>query len=512
MNTRNAWFLVSISLSLFIGGFFVSTIPGDRMLALVTGLSGGLSKPAASATCALVSKDLVPGARDTATSKDIENLQKALASDKMIYPEQTITGYYGPATERAVKRFKEANKLYDAKLGPATATGLVDASMRTIINSKFCSVITPSKSPFDSTSNPFATNNNPLGSVTAGKSSTTSSVLSLGSLGAKSSDPKLAPKISMIEGPSMINPGIIGTWTIKAESPTGSPLKYGASFERGSGTANATVAPVSDSAQPSFSYLFKKSGVYEILFSATDKSGKKAVRSFVLSVGGAQRKPYTVKVTLRNAALYPKCTHTNLTCDYVRGGYMEAYRLLSQDDILIGEYYLQTGIGYVSNVVAGSHLLKISAAGFEPIQKVFTLVENTNPELVIWMTTVDKEKKVPGPYQISPTVGYIGEVLRVTGSNLNVGNEVRFDGDLAGNLKYDAKGYYINIPLELTPASSCSVKVRKCDGKPTKTVERDYQVMLVGPYGEGEKVKIKVFKPVEKYKTTPSSGNTIIVQ
>jgi len=42
-----------------------------------------------------------------ARGKQVEALQKFLAKDSKIYPEGLITGYFGPATERAVKRFQE---------------------------------------------------------------------------------------------------------------------------------------------------------------------------------------------------------------------------------------------------------------------------------------------------------------------------------------------------------------------------------------------------------------------
>jgi peptidoglycan hydrolase-like protein with peptidoglycan-binding domain len=38
---------------------------------------------------------------------DVKKLQTILAKDKSIYPERITTGYFGPATKRAVKRFQD---------------------------------------------------------------------------------------------------------------------------------------------------------------------------------------------------------------------------------------------------------------------------------------------------------------------------------------------------------------------------------------------------------------------
>lgn len=59
-------------------------------------------------------------------SKDIKVLQAILATDGTIYPEGLITGYFGPATARAVKNFQKTKKLKQS--------GKVDAKTLTAIN------------------------------------------------------------------------------------------------------------------------------------------------------------------------------------------------------------------------------------------------------------------------------------------------------------------------------------------------------------------------------------------
>lgn len=65
----------------------------------------------------LISSDLYTGL----TSDEVEELQELLASDPTIYPEGLVTGYYGPLTEAAVRRFQEQFGIDSVgRVGPQT--------------------------------------------------------------------------------------------------------------------------------------------------------------------------------------------------------------------------------------------------------------------------------------------------------------------------------------------------------------------------------------------------------
>lgn len=45
------------------------------------------------------------------TSDDVKKIQEILATDSAIYPEAKVTGYYGPLTKEAIKRFQKRHEL-----------------------------------------------------------------------------------------------------------------------------------------------------------------------------------------------------------------------------------------------------------------------------------------------------------------------------------------------------------------------------------------------------------------
>ncbi len=81
--------------------------------------------PSAPAASALFNKDLSRGNE----SDDVKNLQGLLAKDKEIYPEGVANGFFGPATEKAVKRFQAKHGLPQVgRVGPATRAKLNELS------------------------------------------------------------------------------------------------------------------------------------------------------------------------------------------------------------------------------------------------------------------------------------------------------------------------------------------------------------------------------------------------
>lgn len=99
-------------------------------------LSAKLNPPATSPTgeiCAAFAADLKLDATDATTSGEVSRLQRILAQSPDIYPEGLVTGYYGPATDRAVKRFQTTESIVPASsaayglVGPVTKAALIES-------------------------------------------------------------------------------------------------------------------------------------------------------------------------------------------------------------------------------------------------------------------------------------------------------------------------------------------------------------------------------------------------
>ncbi len=79
------------------------------------------ASPIAQSVSTVFNKDLVRGQRND----DVKRLQQLLATDKSIYPEGVITGFFNLATEKAVKAFQKKNGLRQVgRVGPVTRAKL----------------------------------------------------------------------------------------------------------------------------------------------------------------------------------------------------------------------------------------------------------------------------------------------------------------------------------------------------------------------------------------------------
>jgi peptidoglycan hydrolase-like protein with peptidoglycan-binding domain len=77
---------------------------------------------------ALFTKYLSRGSSNT----EVRALQEFLAKDPVIYPEAVISGYFGPATERAVKRLQVKYTVASAGIA---GYGAVGPKTRALLNS-----------------------------------------------------------------------------------------------------------------------------------------------------------------------------------------------------------------------------------------------------------------------------------------------------------------------------------------------------------------------------------------
>lgn len=77
--------------------------------------------PVAQLVSPVFNSDLVRGVKND----DVKRLQELLAQDKEIYPEGLTTGFFGPATERAVRKFQAKHGISQVgRVGPQTRAKL----------------------------------------------------------------------------------------------------------------------------------------------------------------------------------------------------------------------------------------------------------------------------------------------------------------------------------------------------------------------------------------------------
>lgn len=81
-------------------------------------------------TCPNLTYNLYFGLTNSETENQISELQKFLAQDPLIYPEAKITGYFGPATERAVKRYQVKYGIVSSGSPETTGYGAVGPKTR----------------------------------------------------------------------------------------------------------------------------------------------------------------------------------------------------------------------------------------------------------------------------------------------------------------------------------------------------------------------------------------------
>ena len=94
---------------------------------------------------------------------DVTKLQQYLAKDPALYPEGTISGYFGSLTEAAVKRFQQKHNIVSSGTPTTTGYGVLGPKTRTALNALLA---TPTPASTDAsqggpTSTPLYTPNTP---------------------------------------------------------------------------------------------------------------------------------------------------------------------------------------------------------------------------------------------------------------------------------------------------------------------------------------------------------------
>lgn len=224
-----------------------------QLLAQITSLQqqladqgGGGVSPVA--VCPRFTYNFYLGMKDDETDGQITALQKILATDAEVYPEGLMTGYYGPLTEQAVRRYQKKYGIVSSGAPETTGYGVVGSKTRAKMREMCGTSVPPTEEVY----------------------------------------------ISGVSGPTSLNVGQSGTWTVNARDPENGYLTYtvnwGDNEPIGSGVAEATqLIPAPQTA--TFTHSYAKQGIYTPVFYVTDNSGLSAKTSISVNVGSVTSIP-----------------------------------------------------------------------------------------------------------------------------------------------------------------------------------------------------------------------------
>jgi len=216
--------------------------------------------------CYRLSSGMWVGLSDREAGNEVSQLQKFLrAQGDFTYSE--ITGFYGPATEEAVRRFQSRSGIVSGGNAETTGYGVVGPSTRAKIIEVSCGIISPSPRP-DPISFPIPPSNN------------------------------LPPVIDGVSGPTTLGIGETGTWSMKAHDPENGNLSYIVNWGDGinsGGKDEASALRLSAALQTTtFTHSYSTAGTYKVGFTVIDSSGLSAQSSISVQVGNVSSVPVKI--------------------------------------------------------------------------------------------------------------------------------------------------------------------------------------------------------------------------
>ncbi len=100
----------------------------------------------AHASCGFITQAFGFRSSDRFTRGQVTLLQEFLAEDPSLYPEGLVTGFFGPATVRAVQRFQIQNGIVTFGTARTTGFGFIGPRTRAFINAEMCADFFPDDS------------------------------------------------------------------------------------------------------------------------------------------------------------------------------------------------------------------------------------------------------------------------------------------------------------------------------------------------------------------------------
>ncbi|HEY4510500.1 MAG TPA: peptidoglycan-binding protein, partial [Candidatus Paceibacterota bacterium] len=214
-----------------------------------TSTSGGTIVPE---MCLRLTYSLYAGQTDAVTGGEVSKLQQFLAGDASLYPEGLVTGFFGPATERAVQRLQTKHGIISSGSPDTTGYGFVGPQTRAVLQKE---------------------------GVCGGGGG--------GGYGA-------SPVIHGVKGPTSLAVGEEGAWAIEASNANGGYLSYSVTWgDEGYNIYPNQSAPsvIPQRQSSTFTHIYRNSGNYTPQFKVTNDRGLGAGASLSVVVGSGVTPP-----------------------------------------------------------------------------------------------------------------------------------------------------------------------------------------------------------------------------
>ena len=135
MKNRISVIALGILIFSLFSSFTYADVSKSSINTTSTSTTSKVATTTATTTPSLIARDLFFGSR----GDDVKVLQAFLAKDPTIYPLGLVTGYFGPVTRVAVKKYQIVNKIVATGTESTTGFGRVGPTTRTLLNKNISS-------------------------------------------------------------------------------------------------------------------------------------------------------------------------------------------------------------------------------------------------------------------------------------------------------------------------------------------------------------------------------------
>lgn len=497
----------------------VASSPSVASVGDIFGLTHAVDPKDRTDACIGITNIIQAGTSDMKSAGEVTKLQQFLKDDKNMYPEGLVTGFAGPATVRAIKRYQAGKGL--AKEGDKNY-GIVETKTQQALTHDMCVGVVGSAGVEAPTSYltakeaqtrvRSATPNREGLAILQTHVATTSGYGMGGNYyaGTDGRTTSVAPRILGIIGPRMIDVGQIAIWHVDARSADNTPLTYAAYWGTASEASLTTnLGNLTEGKNAMFSTVFEAPGAHEIIFAVKSKAGVTAYQSVVVSVGKVSFRGGSVTFDIRDAG--ERCPNLLPTCDRLSAltsanavvGSLSRY--FADTPQFIGTS-VQNRDGFLSwqSLPAGQYEATFAYPGFLPYTEKFSINRGEQKQLKISLERLGAKK--PQLIRLVPEAGFYGDFVVVVGNNLSTADKILLGGHYIGFLDTKDNFYGFTIPRTDTPPPSCNgdfLLSTTCAGRYRYDFRPgSYSVQLQNEIGTSTKATLQIF---EKSKARPFS-------